>query len=93
MVVVFFLPPYTTKNYQVLCQSKENGVKLIQHWYPMAVKAIWLPHNMDSIVQMIKQKRVAKKPFLHNLIFRTIGELAESEGCAALADKFRDGSI
>jgi hypothetical protein len=25
---------------------------------------------------------------LHSLILRTIGELAESEGCAALADKF-----
>ncbi len=25
---------------------------------------------------------------MHNLILRTIGELAESEGCAALADKF-----
>jgi hypothetical protein len=25
---------------------------------------------------------------LHHLILRTIGELAESEGCVALADKF-----
>jgi len=88
MVVVLFQPPFTTKIYQVLCLNKENGVILIHDWYPMAVNAIWLPHTMDAMVQMIKQKRVAKKPFLHNLILRTIGELAESEGCAALADKF-----
>jgi hypothetical protein len=88
MVVVLFQPPYTTKIYQVLCLDKENGVILIHDWYPMAVNAIWLPHTMDAIVQMIKEKRVAKKPFLHNLILRTIGELAESEGCAALAYKF-----
>jgi hypothetical protein len=26
MVVVFFLPPFTAKNYQVLCLGKEDGV-------------------------------------------------------------------
>jgi hypothetical protein len=54
----------------------------------MAVNAIWLPHSMDAVVGMMKQGKLAKKLFLHHLILRTIGELAESEGCAALADKF-----
>jgi hypothetical protein len=54
----------------------------------MAVNAIWLPHSMDAVVGMMKQGKVAKRLFLHHLILRTIGELAESESCAALAGKF-----
>jgi hypothetical protein len=54
----------------------------------MAVNAVWLPHSMDAVVQIIKERRVAKHPFLHNLILRTIRELAESEGCTALSVMF-----
>ncbi len=43
---------------------------------------------MDAVVGMMKQGTLAKRLFLHHLILWTIGELAESEGCAALADKF-----
>ncbi len=37
---------------------------------------------------LIKQGKLATRPFLHHLFLQTIGELAESEGCVALADKF-----
>jgi hypothetical protein len=67
MVVVFFPAPFATKTYQVLCLSKEDEIILIQYWYPMAINAMWLPHSMDAVVQVIKQKRVAKKLFLRNL--------------------------
>ncbi len=43
---------------------------------------------MDAVVQMIKQKRVTERPFLHHLTLRTMGELTESEGCAALHTRF-----
>ncbi len=43
---------------------------------------------MDAVVAMIKEGKLANKLFLHHLILRTIGELAESEGCAAVTDKF-----
>jgi hypothetical protein len=88
MVVIFFPPPFTTKNYQVLLVSKLDGVISINHWYPMAVNAIWLPHSMEAVVGMMKEGKLAKRLFLHHLILRTIGESAESEGRAALADKF-----
>ena len=88
MVVVFSPPPFDTKNYQVLCLSKESGIILIQHWYPGAVNAIWLPPSMDVVVRIIKQGKLANTLFLHHLILRTIGELAESEGCAGLITKF-----
>jgi hypothetical protein len=88
MVVVFFPLPFTTKSYEVQCVSKLDGVLLIQHRLPMAVNAIWLLHSMDAVVRMIKQGKLANKPFLHYLILRTIGELAESEGCEALHNKF-----
>jgi hypothetical protein len=88
MVVVFFMPPFTSKNYEVHCVSKLDGVILIQHRFPMAVNAIWLPHSMDAVVGLIRQGKFATRPFLHHLFLRTIGELAESEGCVALSDKF-----
>lgn len=88
MVVVFFPPPFTTKDYQVVCVSKLDGIILLTRCYPQVVNAIWLPHSMDAVVVMIKQGKLANRLFLHHLILRTIGELAESEGCVALADKF-----
>jgi hypothetical protein len=88
MVVIFCPPPFATKNYQVLSLSKENRIILIQHWYPGAVNAIWLPPSMGAVVHIIKQGKLAKTLFLHHLILRTIGELAESEGCAGLITKF-----
>jgi hypothetical protein len=88
MVLEFFPPPFTTKDYQVVCVSKLDGIILLQRCYPTAVNAIWLPHSMDAVAVTIKQGKLANSLFLHHLILRTIGELAESEGCAALADKF-----
>jgi hypothetical protein len=29
-----FPPPFTTKNYQVLCVSKLDGVMFVDHWFP-----------------------------------------------------------
>jgi hypothetical protein len=43
---------------------------------------------MDAVVGMMKQRKLSNRPFLHHPILRTIHELAESVGCAALADKF-----
>jgi hypothetical protein len=88
MVVVFFPLPFTTNSYEVQCVSKLDRVILFQHRLPMAANAIWLLHSMDAVVRMIKQGKLTNKPFLHYLILRTIGELAESEGCEALHDKF-----
>ncbi len=51
------------KNYQVLCISKLNGVILINRWYPTAVNVIWLPHSMNAVVEMIKQGKLANRPF------------------------------
>ena len=85
---MFSPPPFDTKNYQVLCLSKESGIILIQHWYPGAVNAIWLPPSMDAVVQIIKQGTLANTLFLHHLILNAIGELAETEGCAGLITKF-----
>ena len=48
----------------------------------MAANSIWSPHSIDAVVQMIKERRVAKSLFLHILILRSIGELVESEGCS-----------
>ena len=66
MVVIFFPPPFTTKNYQVLHVSKLDGVISINHWYPMAVNAIWLPHSMDAVVGMMKEGKLAQRLFLHH---------------------------
>jgi hypothetical protein len=63
MVVVFFPAPFTTKHYQVLCVSRLDGVILFNHWYPMAVNAIWLPYSMDTVVVMIKQGKLANRAF------------------------------
>jgi hypothetical protein len=43
---------------------------------------------MDAVVVMIKHGKLANRPFLYHLILRTVGELAKSEGCVALAGKF-----
>jgi hypothetical protein len=48
----------------ILSVSKLDGIILINHWYPTAVNAIWLPHSMDATVQMIKQKKSSKEAFL-----------------------------
>ncbi len=88
MVAVFFVLPFTNKNYEVHFVRKLDGVILVQHRFPMAVNSIWLPHSMDAVVGMIKQGKLANRPFLHHLFLRTIGELAESEGWVALADRF-----
>jgi hypothetical protein len=46
---------------------------------------------MDAVVGMIKQGKLANRPLLHRLFLRTIGELAESEGCVALSDNVASG--
>lgn len=53
----------------------------------MAVNVTWFPYSMDAEVIMITQKKLPHKHFLHHLILRSIGELAECVGWAALADK------
>jgi hypothetical protein len=88
MVVVFFSAPCSSKDYQVLCLSKLDGVMVVNRWYPTAVNAIWLPHCMDAVVTMIHQRKLCNRPMLHQLILTNIGELAEEEGCTALAEKF-----
>jgi hypothetical protein len=87
-LLLFFSAPYTTRNYQVLCLNKLDGVMLVNRWYPRAVNAIWLPHCMDAVVAMVHQRKLSNRPILHQLILSNIGKLAEMEGCVALAERF-----
>jgi hypothetical protein len=38
------------------------------------VRAIWLPKSLNSVVKMIHQRKIAKRPFLHHSILQTVGE-------------------
>ncbi len=92
MIVVFCPPPYQSNSYIVLYLEKERGHQIVQNWYPTAVNAIRLPSSMSSVLRVIWNKKInGSSIFWHELILRSIGELAlisPRQGFNTLEDRF-----